>query len=71
MEPLAIEPLLPGLSNRVLTDMATKLWVESSALNSNLQVATIWGVGDRANEYNQIQSTSYFNVLSLMSSDSH
>jgi Fic family protein len=47
MESLAlIEPLLPGLRNRVLTDLATQLWVESTALNSNLQVATILGIGD-------------------------
>jgi Fic family protein len=47
MESLAlIEPLLPGLKNRVLTDLATQLWVESSALNSNLQIATILGIGD-------------------------
>jgi hypothetical protein len=47
MESLAlIEPLLPGSSNRVLTDLATQLWAESSALNSNLQVATILGIGD-------------------------
>jgi Fic family protein len=47
MESLAlIEPLLPGLGNRVLTDLATQLWAESSALNSNLQVATILGIGD-------------------------
>ena len=47
MESLAlIEPLLPGLKNRVLTDLATQLWAESSALNSNLQVATIVGIGD-------------------------
>ncbi len=47
MESLAlIEPLLPGLRNRVLTDLATQLWAESSALNSNLQVATILGIGD-------------------------
>jgi hypothetical protein len=41
-----IEPLLPGLRNRVLTDLATQLWAESSALNSNLHVATILGIGD-------------------------
>jgi Fic family protein len=47
MESLALmEPLLPGLSNRVLTDLATQLWAESSALNSNLHFATILGVGD-------------------------
>jgi Fic family protein len=47
MESLAlIEPLLPGLGNRVLTDLATQLWAESSALNSNLHLATILGIGD-------------------------
>jgi hypothetical protein len=47
MESLAlIKPLLPGSKNRVLTDLATELWVESSAINSNLQVATILGIGD-------------------------
>jgi hypothetical protein len=35
---------LPGLRNRVLADLATQLWAESSALNSNLQVATILGI---------------------------
>jgi Fic family protein len=47
MESLAlIEPLLPGLGNRILTDLATQLWAESSALNSNLHLATILGIGD-------------------------
>ena len=47
MESLAlIEPLLPAGGNRVLTDLATQLWAESTALNSNLQVATILGIGD-------------------------
>ncbi len=47
MESLAlIEPLLPGLMNRVSIDLATQLWAESSALNSNLQVPTILGIGD-------------------------
>ncbi len=47
MESLAlIEPLLPGLKDRVLIDLATQLWVESSVLNSNLQIATILGIGD-------------------------
>ena len=47
MESLAlIEPLLPGLKDRVLTDLATQLWVENSALNSNLQIGTMLGIGD-------------------------
>ncbi len=47
MESIAlIEPLLPGSGNRVLTDLATQLWVETTALNSNLQLATILGIGD-------------------------
>lgn len=47
MESLAlIEPLLPRLGNRVLTDLATQLWVESSAIDSNLHFATILGIGD-------------------------
>jgi hypothetical protein len=41
-----IEPLLPAGGNRVLTDLAAQLWVESSVLNSNLHVATILGIGD-------------------------
>ena len=47
MESLAlIEPLLPGLKDRVLIDLATQLWVENSALNSNLQIGTMLGIGD-------------------------
>jgi Fic family protein len=47
MESIAlIEPLLPGSGNRGLTDLATQLWVETTALKSNLQVATILGIGD-------------------------
>jgi Fic family protein len=47
MESLAlIEPLLPAGGNRVLTDLATQLWAQSSALDSNLHVATILGIGD-------------------------
>jgi Fic family protein len=47
MESLAlIEPLLPAGGNRVLTDLATQLWAQSSALDRNLHVATILGIGD-------------------------
>jgi hypothetical protein len=47
MESLAlIEPLLPAGENRVLTDLATQLWAQSSALDRNLHVATILGIGD-------------------------
>jgi Fic family protein len=41
-----IEPLLPTTGNRVLTDLATQLWSESTALSSNLPAATIRGIGD-------------------------
>jgi hypothetical protein len=44
MESLAlVEPLLPAEGNRTLTDLATQLWVESTALSSNLYLATIRG----------------------------
>jgi Fic family protein len=47
MESLAlIEPLFPDLRNRVLIDLATQLWIESTALSSNLHFATILGIGD-------------------------
>jgi hypothetical protein len=47
MESLAlIEPLFPDLRNRVLTDLATQLLVESTALSCNLHFATILGIGD-------------------------
>ena len=47
MESLAlIEPLLPAEGNRILTDLATQLWIESTALSSNLHLATIRGIGD-------------------------
>jgi Fic family protein len=47
LESLAlIEPLLPPTGNRVLTDLATQLWAESTALSSNLPLATIQGLGD-------------------------
>jgi hypothetical protein len=47
MESLAlVEPLLPDLRNQVLIDLATQLWVESTALNCNLHFATILGIGD-------------------------
>lgn len=41
-----IEPLLPAAKNPVLTDLATQLWAESTALSSNLPAATIRGIGD-------------------------
>ena len=47
MESLAlIEPLLPAEGNHILIDLATQLWVESTALSSNLHFATIRGIGD-------------------------
>jgi Fic family protein len=47
MESLAlIEPLFPDLRNRVLIDLATQLWVESTALNSNLHLTTRLGIGN-------------------------
>ena len=37
MESLAlIEPLLPAEGNHILIDLATQLWVESTALSSNV-----------------------------------
>ncbi len=47
MESIAlIEPLLPTQGNRVLEDLATQLWAESTALTSNLPPATIRGIGE-------------------------
>jgi hypothetical protein len=47
MESIAIiEPLLPTQGSRVLADLATQLWAESTALTSNLPPATIRGIGE-------------------------
>ena len=47
MESLAlIEPLLPTMEKRVLTDLATQLWAESAALTSNLPAATVREIGE-------------------------
>jgi len=61
MESLAlIEPLLPAEGNRALTDLATQLWVENTALSSNLHFATIRGIGDLVRTMNCYYSNLYY-----------
>ncbi len=64
MESLAlIEPLLPAGGNRVLTDLATQLWAQSSALDRNLHVATILGIGDLVRTMNCYYSNLLIEML--------
>jgi len=61
MESLAlIEPLLPAEGNRSLTDLATQLWVENTAISSNLYFATIRGIGDPVRTMNCYYSNLYY-----------